>query len=221
MRDFFPIHRRRWRVMAICLPALIGQGLPVAAQKEFAPVAAFASSPLDARLYRPDAIRHFQHHAGAWKLACEEIIPLKRRFCSLSTIVSLRQGPQLAALTLSTGQNGRPAALLRMPHGTILARGAQLRAGQGKGGKASKPGAQRRLRPAACDQGGCTFIFEPARAELLALREGHALHIIFWRWKAARDGWIAPSLADPAQHEQITLRISGEGFAQAMAAGMQ
>lgn len=139
----------------------------------------FSSAPVDRRLYREDAVRRISLRAGGWQADCDEIIPLKRRYCSLSTAMVDQRGGIAARLAVSTGDDGRPAMLLRLPHGLILSRPAQLSSTPARG-KVS----QRRLKPVSCDAQGCTLIWRPQNGELAALRSGGSLEVIYWRWRA-------------------------------------
>lgn len=184
---------------------------PVRAQQR--PVAAFSSAPVDLSLYRPEAVRRWAKQSAGWRIACDEIIPLQRRFCSLSTAAHPSHGALLASLTISTGQDGRPAALLVLPHGVFLPDGVSLKA---EGAKATP----RRLRMTACDANACQLVYEPARTEIGVLRSGGALRFSFEIWSApsAAD---AASLSDSKRRRQVTVMISGAGFQQALAAGME
>lgn len=201
---------------------------PSAMQTAAAQTSPFASAPVDRRLYRDDAVRRISLRAGGWQADCDEIIPLKRRYCSLSTLLVERPGGIAARLAVSTGDDGRPALMLHLPHGLILSRPAQLssltvedkspknKSSRSHGSKINT--LQRQLKPVSCDRQGCTIIWRPQSGEINTLRSGGSLEIVYWRWRAGARH--VPLLADPRHHERAVLKISGAGFDQALRAAL-
>ena len=72
------------------------------------------SVPIDPELFRDGAIKRFTGTRDGWSYVCDEVAKMKKRFCSLRTKLIDADGKVVAALTISTGEDGRPAALLRM-----------------------------------------------------------------------------------------------------------
>jgi invasion protein IalB len=149
---------------------------------------------------------------------------LKQRFCSLFGEARTASGQTVAELTVSTADDGRPAALLRLPLGVRLARGvdvAAVSAPQGFG--ADRPGPQKRasplrLRLLRCDAQGCMTLLPLTPRDIAVLDAGGGLSLRFV-YASERPAW--PALRSAADDVSVTARIDGAGFHDAVAASMR
>ena len=194
------------------------------------------SVAIDPTLFREGAIKRFSGTHEAWSYVCDEVAKMKKRFCSLRTTVKDGTGRMVAALTVSTGEDGRPAALLRMAAASFNETGIEVSAvgdgegtaggaGAGKGGGASvaqgkpKAAAVTKLYPAACTGEVCEMVWTLPADHIAALSAGAGLQL---RFTPARPG--VPSLAgalkgDAAQ--PVVVVVASKGFAAAVDASVK
>lgn len=207
--------RRAWG-RCLPLPAAFSVALTAAVPAAAQPAGAVASAPVDPRIFREGQIRRLSGTFGAWTAVCDEIAGLNRRYCSL--YADLRGPGGGARMTVSTGDDGRPAALLRAPHGLILSRPIHLRyARQGAVGAGAR--FDRPLRPFACDRQGCVIVWTLGAVELERLRRGDALSLHYFRWR--QPPYASAELASPRHHIAQQLTVPGRGFAEAVAAALK
>ena len=182
-----------------------------------APVAASAdsvltSAPIDYSVYRAGEVRRVEKQFEAWQLTCDEIRRLGRKFCSLRGVARSSDGTIVAALTVSTDESGRPAALFRLPFGTVLPSGVVLRRRE-MSSKRKSPALA--LRPTVCDEGGCLVVWSLDADDIRTLTTNQAVQIAFRMTKAPIV--LGPLLASASSVEGT---IQTTGFAAALQASM-
>lgn len=203
------------------------------------PLAALAQAPggnaltsvaIDPSLFREGAIKRFSGTHEAWSYVCDEVAKMKKRFCSLRTAVKDGTGRVVAALTVSTGEDGRPAALLKMAAAsfneagvevTAAADGAAAGKGGGTGGTKAKakPAAATKLYPAACASEVCQMVWTLPADQIAALSTGAGLQL---RFAAPRPG--VSSLAGALKGtlpQPVVVAVPGKGFAAAVDASVK
>ncbi len=210
------------------------------------PLAAFAQAPIggaqapggdsltsvaiDPTLFRDGAIKRFSGTHEAWSYVCDEVAKMKKRFCSLRTTVKDGQGHVVAALTVSTGEDGRPAALLKMAAARFNEAGIVVSAvgdgaGASKGGGAAaakgkpKPAAVTKLYPAACKGEVCEMVWTLPGDHIAALSAGEGLQL---RFTPAKPG--VPSLAGALKGDAVqpvVVVVASKGFAAAVDASVK
>ena len=194
----------------------MGTGQPATAQPQPRPRGAIASAPVDPGIYKEGQFRRLTGQFGAWGVVCDEVIGLKRRYCSLRA--QLAGGGVSVPVTVSTGDDGRPAAILRLPHGVILSRPIILSFAPSNS-PGGAPAHQRTLRIFSCDRAGCAIIWTLGVIELRHLRQGDQMSLRYTRWRPQPG--ITAILAESRGHPVMTLDVSGTGFAEAVQAALQ
>ena len=202
---------------------LWAQILIAAASSAAAQQAETLTSPaIDATLYRDGAITRFSGQHDAWRYVCDEVKQLKQRFCSLRTDVRDISGALLAEMTVSTGEDGRPAALLRMASNQLTDDGVDIVSGPppAMGAPGQQPGQPKaakktvyRVYPAACESGVCQLIWTLQPGQIAALNSGAGL---LMRYAVAPSG-VAPAISAPKSPPTIEANIRGAGFVTALA----
>ena len=189
------------------------------------------SVPIDPELFRDGAIKRFIGTRDAWSYVCDEVAKMKKRFCSLRTKLVGADGKVVAALTISTGEDGRPAALLRMgaasfnETGIDVSANAAQPAGPGKtadknkAGIKEKPPAITRLYPAACEAEICQMIWTLPQDHIAALNAGAGLRLRFTA-PAAGVSQLASALS-ANKSKLVDVVIQGRGFAAALEASLK
>lgn len=167
-----------------------------------------ASAPIEPAMFRDGEVRRSAEVYGQWTLVCDAIPRLGHRFCSLNAAPT-PIGTGTIALTVSTGDDGRPAALLRTPFGLSLPFGVRVKA------HADGPGEpERRIPMALCSATACEAIWSLSPGDIAALRSGRGLRIAVQGW---RFGGFSRAKAAPAP---VYATIDGRGFADAVAASL-
>ena len=194
----------------------------------------FTSPAIDHTIYRDGEVRRSAETFAAWQLVCDEIARLRQRFCSLRTIARDASGAPVAALTVSTGEDGRPAALLRVPDhiaaGTtvdVLLRApetahpatAHTPSKRQSGSGRSETDRPSRLRPAACSDGACTLVWSLTAPQITALNSNAGLWL---RYTAVLPlGELTnPALTLDRTTRAISASIDAAGFAAAVEASL-
>lgn len=191
-----------WRSAAILTGALLFAGQDARAGD------VLASAPIDASMFRDGEVRRTADSYAAWTLVCDVIPRLGHRFCSLSAAPS-RLGSASVALTVSTGDDGRPAALLRLPLGLSLPFGVRIKP-LGPGG--GEP--ERQVSVALCSATSCEAVWSLSQGDIAALRSGSGLRISVRNWRFDL----------PGRHDSptpVTAMIDGHGFSEAVAASLR
>ena len=187
------------------------------------------SVAIDPTLYREGAIKRFSGERGQWNYVCDEVIKLKQRFCSLRTSARTPDGETVAGLTVSTGQDGRPAALLKMAAHTVSKNGIEVAAlpaaplaaapvpGKTAARTKEKTQAVQRVYPASCADGVCQLIWTLAAEQIAALNSGLGLKV-----RSALPSTASSLAAALKQGEAKALEftIAADGFAAAVDASV-
>ena len=176
---------------------------------------ALASPAVDRSLYREGEVQRTSRDFGAWTVVCDEVVRLKQRFCSLKTSLRDASRKAVAELFISTGDNGRPAAMLRVAHGAHIGSGVQLTLNRPAPTR-GKPAAAltRKLDFATCDQAACLVVWSLRGDDISALNVGAVVRARLMGVQAVNP-FVAP-IATPARMRIIDASVDGAGFAQAV-----
>lgn len=231
----------RWRyqrahLSSVSMVALVSCASVAAAQPPTAqPPPPLSSAAVDPTVYRDGEVKRFSSAHGNWIVVCDEISRLKQRFCSLRTAIVDAAGTRVAVMTVSTGQDGRPAALVDMAATHV--RGGALEiavpkltqavaqttpkektATQSKSKTVAPAAASTtRLRPVSCDAGKCSLIWTLKPEQLQALNDGTGLEL------TVTPGADLSSLAPQHSNQRAAIRlgVSAEGFKDAVGKSLQ
>ena len=183
------------------------------------------SVAIDPALFREGAIQRFSGHEGAWGFVCDEVKQLKQRFCSMRSLVKDQDGAVIADLTISSGEDGRPAALLKMAAGRITEAGVSIipRAAPGaKGGVAKLKGpVPYKVYPAACERGVCQLIWSLTPEHIVALNTGAGLTLRYAARDPAAAGLAAGLKAELPATKTVEEFVDATGFAAALEASLK
>ncbi|MEQ1694677.1 MAG: hypothetical protein ABL901_02450 [Hyphomicrobiaceae bacterium] len=215
---------------ALLLAAFLG---PLAALAQAPGGDGLTSVAIDPSLFREGAIKRFSGTHEAWNYVCDEVAKMKKRFCSLRTAVKDGSGRVVAALTVSTGEDGRPAALLKMAAASfneagievsVVAEGAGAAAGAAGVTKAaakgkSKAPAVTKVYPAACTGLVCQMVWTLPADQIAALSAGSGLQL---RYTTPAPGVssLAGALKGGAP-QPVVVAVPGKGFAAAVDASVK
>jgi invasion protein IalB len=176
---------------------------------------AFSSPAIDPSLFKPEAIRRIEGEVGAWRYVCDEVIPLKRRICSLNTFLYDENGGAVGAFVVSTDERGRPAALVRLRPPLAISQGLQLRASY-----EVKNGAKRRTVAYAdkiavklCDDKICTAFLYLRDEAVYALSIMQNIRIDY---VSAQSGLASWRPGFESMYVKKTAYVKGDGFSQAL-----
>ena len=183
------------------------------------------SAAIDPGLFREGAIQRFTGSVGAWGFVCDEVKQLKQRFCSLRSAVKDRDGTVIADLTVSTGEDGRPAALLKMAADRITEDGISIIPRPAAGAKGSaakmKGPVPYKVYPAACDRGVCQLIWSLTGEHIVALNTGAGLTLRYGMRDRAVSALAAGMKPGQAATRMVEETIDATGFAEALNASLQ
>jgi hypothetical protein len=216
--------RKSMRIF-ITLAFISGLLAPCVYAQPTAPGSALTSQAIDPSLFREGAVRRFSGQAAAWTYVCDEVPQLKQRFCSLRSMIKDNTGAAIARITVSTGENGRPAALLEMAQSELTETGIEITLrpvapkADPKGAAKAKAAVPYRVFSAACAKGTCQLIWTLPPDHVAALNSGSGLKIRYQRPGAAASS-LAAALKPgaPATNEAI---IDATGFAAAVDASVK
>ena len=174
---------------------------------------------------------------GSWTLVCDEVTRLKQRVCSMRTLALDPAGAPIAIATVSTGDDGRPAAMVQIAAAwatgtwveitpiaqTSVAPALKPAAGTGSKGREAGKKAEptkanppvMKLRPVTCDAKNCTLVWTLAQAQITALNSGDGLRVHYLQAAAGP----APATGKSAP-VSVTGTINASGFAQAVNAAV-
>ena len=191
------------------------------------------SVAIDPSLFREGAIKRFSGTHDGWTYVCDEVAKMKKRFCSLRTTAKDVTGKVVAALTVSTGEDGRPAALLRMAAASFNEAGVEVTGLVAEAGGAApapaksgakpvaKAGAARvvRVHPASCKAEVCDLIWTLPPDHIAALSGGPGLQL---RYTTPAPG--VSSLASALKagtNATVVVVVPAKGFAAAVDASVK
>ena len=223
-------------IRTILIVALVASG---SARAQNAADTSLSSVAIDTTLFRDGAVKRFSGTHEAWSYVCDEVTKMKQRFCSLRTKITDNEGRIVAALTVSTGDDGRPAGLLRIGTTSFDETGVEIlavnealprvAASSSKATSASPPKptakakpstpAITRLYPAACKVDTCEMVWTLTPEQIEALSSGSGLAL---RFRNATPG--VSSLANALKaspRSAIQVAVSGRGFAAAVDASVK
>ena len=177
--------------------------------------AAQASPALDTSIYRPGEVSRVTGNRADWTYICDIVVRLNQRFCSLFTTAAPEGSAEPISVTVSTSENGRPAAMASFPLMVALKDGVKLHI-LDKAGKAAKQRkAQLQVPFSGCDRKSCYLAWELSPGQIGALREGRSIRISYGY---VPNGIEAEKLLSGFDPETASIAISGKGFAEALAA---
>ena len=186
--------------------ALLAGALVAAASGIAAAQPLLASAPVDASVFRDGEVQRSAKLFGRWILVCDSIARLGHKFCSLRSAPVQFAGAAVDLL-VSTGDDGRPAALMRLPFGVWLPAGLTV--------DPLGPGhaAARRVPVAMCGSAGCEAVWTLTAAEITALRTGSGLRL------SARLG--QSGIASGRLPFAVAVTVPAHGFAEAVTASLR
>lgn len=218
--------------LRLLLGAAIGVGCILGARAQ--PSSPFASPAINRDLYREGAVRRTTNTYDQWSLVCDEIAALRQRHCSLFHGRGRLDG-DFVQMVVSTSDDGKPAAILRVPLGILLDKRIRLSVAgpepirqfspapeekrrtkkQAKPPRPENNPNSRELLVVSCDQAGCFTLLPMTTDEIGALMGGRKLQVRYFRPSAVETatGRFAGRDGVP-----VMLEIEGEGFPQAIAA---
>jgi invasion protein IalB len=174
------------------------------------------SPMIDRTLFRDGEVKSTRQQYGDWSLTCDEVVRLRRRFCSLRTIVS-HDARTVLVLDVSTGDDGRAAGLLHVPVGVSLTAGVALgpQKAQSKGHRRS---AQTRTLPIEmCSRSECNAVVTFQPNELSELDSGRGLEV---RYTPVDDTRLTDFSRSLSAGSLKGFAISGRGFHDAVEASL-
>ena len=206
-----------WRFSTCVLTTILLFAPPVLNAEE----SPLASAAVDYTLYREGEVTRATAAFGGWTVVCDEIRRLHQRFCSLKTALRDAEDHSIAEITVSTGDNGRPAALIRIALGSYIGKGLRLWVEPVAAPKDKNPPRlpEHQLDLITCDTKGCTAIWSLLPAEIAALNQGASIHLRLTRVKSL--SLLTPVIAAPERLTAIEGAASGFGFSQAVASTLK
>ena len=210
------------RLYFLPLVLLLALRGPPPASAQRAPASPFTSEAIDRGVFKEGEVRRLEGHFLSWRVVCDEVPRIKQRFCSLFTAGADAAGRPVTGLTVSTSDEGRPAAMIRLPHGVSIKRGLEVLTGP-PAGNAPPPAKQPLKEKAAvlklafpsCDAQGCITLWNLTPKQIAALSSGGTLRIKFTTLRS-RYLWMTPPTGwQVAQEEAV---IDGAGFGDAIKA---
>lgn len=178
----------------------------------------FASPAIDRSMFRDGEVRRIQGAFGEWRIVCDELSRLKQRFCNLLSQGRDGSAKVRAGLIVSTGDDGQPAAMLRLPLGVRLTKDIVV-ATIGPAQPAKRKHAQEkrptRLRVVNCRPDGCMTLWKLTPEEISTLHQGGDL-LMKYSLAPIEYGWL--HALSPAADREIVVNISGVGFSDALLA---
>jgi invasion protein IalB len=144
--------------------------------------AELASPPLDPSMFREGELVRSAQAFGAWTLTCDTVVKLQKKYCSLSIQAGDADGKVAVGLIVSTGDDGRPAALLRTASGVALPGGVTVAMRPPDGAKRKRHDSfSRQVDFVRCDKATCSAVWTLAPDEIAGLNAGDVLTFRFQR----------------------------------------
>ena len=139
--------------------------------------AGLTSPMMNRAIFRDGQVQRFTGQYGAWTVVCDEVASLKQRYCSLRSSTLQTSDGRAAVVDISTGDDGKPAALLHLPVAVSVAFGvsvdAEIAAVKGR----SKTQAQQKLIIATCNGRECLAVWNLRAVDIQALNAGGGVTI--------------------------------------------
>lgn len=178
---------------------------------------------VDPSVFSQGQVERLSGHFDDWTVVCDQIRKLNQRFCSLRSAVSADSAGRATYLDVSTGDDGRPAALIHLPLAISVAHGATIDLapppGAGKNKKAKTKTAERRAPVAMCSARECLAVWTLTPDEVQHLKNGGRYRISLCTL-ATRTAQFRPSLGNPGCEVKSETLVSGLGFKRALLAAM-
>jgi invasion protein IalB len=199
-----------------CAIAVLSRGSAVAGE-EF-----LATPAVDRTIYRDGEVRRLSATSGSWSVICDEVVRLRQRFCSLAALGRDATGEARVGLTISTADDGKPAALLRLPFGVVLRDGIEVIVSPGaptpSAPKVRAPPAEPsiRLQVVTCDKTACLTAWSLTPFQLAALNGAGAIK---FRYRALLAGRLGMDIAQSGTPVEATVECLG--FAEAVQATLK
>lgn len=171
------------------------------------PTAMFASPGVQRDMFRDGEVRRIDETVEGWRVVCDEVARVKSRVCNIVAVGQDTQGVGWAALTMTTGDNGLPAAMLKLPFGVDMKAGVRVSVKDAKGVERVT-----RLRLVSCAADGCMTLWPLSSAQIKALHAGRSMTVSF---NVVRERAASLAMTVAPQSRPIEARIRGEGFLQA------
>ena len=189
------------------------------AEIAFGELSASVTSPaFDAKVYNAEAIKQSSKKFAHWSLICADVQDLSRRFCNLASLAKAPDGNFFVAIVVSTTDDGKPAAVLRMPLSVSLREGVDVESSavpDNKSKNKTKKSAPRHLEFANCEKQICSSILPLLPADLAALSGRGGLRLRIHVLTGAPPMQTAELLPPSKAFEVI---FDGTGFAEALQA---
>ncbi len=179
--------------------------------------AQITSPAVDPTLFRDGEVRRTTRQFGAWTTVCDEISRLRQRFCSLKAVYRDASDQPIAELVVSTGDNGKPAAMLRVGLGAHIGTGARVWLSDPDGStKARAPGKVpvRRVDFITCDKAGCISVWTFSSEEIRRMNAGATPHVRLARLRPSAS--LSALIAPQDRLAPIEGAIPGGAFATAV-----
>ncbi|HXW19732.1 MAG TPA: invasion associated locus B family protein [Roseiarcus sp.] len=196
-----------------CLIASLSAGSVLAGEEYL------ATPAVDRAIYRDGQVRRTGATVGSWSVVCDEVVRLRQRFCSLEALGRDAAGAARVGLTISTADDGKPAALLRLPFGVLLDDGVEVSISPGAPapkGRAQPVDPPMRLQVVTCDAKACLTAWGLTASQLAALNGAGAIK---FRYRAISAGRLGMNLAPSAAPVEAV--VSCRGFAEAVQATLK
>lgn len=134
--------------------------------------AGLTSPMMNRAIFRDGQVQRLTGQFGAWTVVCDEIASLKQRYCSLRSSTLRTSDGRGTVVDVSTGDDGKPAALLHLPVAVSVAFGVSVDAGTVavKGSRTAK--AQRKLTIVTCNDKECLAVWNLRAPDIQALNTG-------------------------------------------------
>jgi invasion protein IalB len=184
----------------------------------------YVGPAIDRNIFREGEVRRLDARFQNWRVLCDEVPRLRQRFCSLFGEVRDRGGRAVAEIIVTTSEDGRPAAVLRLPYGTALRQGVQISPmqpttqAQAKGKAPGAPSQDVKLVLVDCSGRGCMTLWPLSRSEIGALNAGGNLRVRFSTIQPAANLWSIERL-EPF-FVPVEAVIAGAGFADGVKASL-
>lgn len=182
--------------------------------------AELASAPLDASMFREGELVRSAQAFGAWTLTCDTVVKLQKKYCSLSIQADDADGKIAVGLVVSTGDDGRPAALLRTASGVVISGGVTVAMKPPEGAKRKKHDSfSRQVDFVRCDKATCSAIWTLAPDEIAGLNAGD---VLTFRFQRPREIVLnSPrSIVAPKSLFAVEADVSAAGFSEAIGASL-
>ena len=181
-----------------------------------------ATPAVDRTIYRDGEVRRMSATSGSWSVICDDVVRLRQRFCSLVTLGRDATGAARVGLTVSTADDGKPAALLRLPFGVVLRDGIEVIVSPGATsspapkGRAQPAEPPMRLQVVTCDKTACLTAWSLTPSQLAALNRAGAIK---FRYRALVADRLGMDIAQSGAPVEATVECLG--FAEAVQATLK